>query len=80
MDDVRYFELKFLNPLGHIGQIELNSLRVVLDIWISQELVNIGLGVFPVDVQRIGCVLDYFLGEFVLRYLEHLLYTGHWEL
>ena len=63
--------------MGHVGEIELDGLGVILDIWIGDELVDVSLSILPVDVQGLGGEVDDFLGQFVLGCLEHLLYSAH---
>lgn len=77
IDWVGDFELEFLCVLGHVGEIELDGLGVILDIGIGDELVDVSLSILPVDVQGLGGEVDDFFGQFVLGCLDHLLYSAH---
>ena len=62
---VGYFVLKLFSVLSHVSQVKLNGLGTVFNVWIGDQLINIGLGIFPVNVQGYCGKLQYFLCQFV---------------
>jgi hypothetical protein len=52
--------------LGHVGEVELDGLGVILDVGIGDKLSDISLRIFPVDVEGLGGEVDDFFGEFLL--------------
>ncbi len=77
IDRVGDFELELLSVLGHVGEIELDGLGVILEIGIGDELIDVSLGILPVDVEGLGGELDDLFGQFALGRLDHLLYSAH---
>jgi hypothetical protein len=77
IDRVGDFEFELLCVLGHVGEVELDGLGIIIDIGIGDKLPDISLRVFPVDVQGLGGELDDFFSEFLLGGLDHLLDSAH---